>query len=471
MPSSFRKAALCTPLGRLAGVAVTVLVLRVLSWPVAASTDLNARERGVGNNATTTQPATSSDEARRDFFPILPWSPVHGWRPPYGNPRHGVESMAECHFTVAGFARPEDLPLCERLGLAAIMAPPDDEVPWKRPWRALSDEEIDQRVRTMVKLAGDNPAVMGYFIVDEPGTREFPSLAKAVAAVKRYAPGKLAYINLFPGYATIGAPDKSQLGAASFTEYLERYVTEVRPQFISYDNYMVQYSDDLLDAGRARSYFADLLEVRRVALKHDLPFWNIVSSNQIRKNTTIPSPANMMLQAYTTLAAGGRGLSWYTYYGGSGPRPGYAYAPIDHTGNKTETWGYLQLVNHQVKTLGPIMSRLTSTGVFFSGPSLPGSLPPLPGRIVRDIDAKVSPRGFAPTALPVLIGEFQDAAGVDHLMIVNLSLERSANIRFQPQKTYMNKEVFSAQDGHVVPLDEEHGLWLTAGQGALLLLH
>ncbi|MGQ9651426.1 MAG: hypothetical protein ACUVXJ_15060 [Phycisphaerae bacterium] len=83
---------------------------------------------------------------------------------------------------------------------------------------------------------------------------------------------------------------------------------------------MVQYSADLLDAARAGGSFADLLEVRRVALKHDLPFWNIVSSNQIRMNTTIASPANMMHQAYTTLAAGGRGLSRYAYYDGSGPR-------------------------------------------------------------------------------------------------------------------------------------------------------
>lgn len=435
----------------------------------AAEGEIRAAPVGQSGRPATS-PGTTGAGSREDLFPILPWSPVHGWRPPYGNPRHGVESMAECNFTVAGFARPEDLAICERLGLVAIMAPFDDETPWKRPWRVLSDQEIDQRVKTMVEQAGNSSAVMGYFIVDEPGTREFPALAKAVAAVKRYAPGKLAYINLFPGYATIGAPDKSQLGAASFTEYLERYVTEVKPQFISYDNYMIQYSDDLLDTGRGKSYFADLLEVRRVALKHDLPFWNIVPSNQIRKYTTIPSPANMMLQAYTTLAAGGRGLSWYTYYGGSGPRPGYAYAPIDHTGNKTETWGYLQLVNHQIKTLGPIMNRLKSTDVFFDGPGLPDSLPLLPGRIIKEVQSTVSPRSFAKTALPVMIGEFTDDSGGDHVMIVNLSIERSANLRITFTKTYGSKEVISAQDGHPVALDEENGLWLTAGQGALIHL-
>ncbi len=453
-------------------VAITAIISLMAASSICAQAaqEQNKATLNAGCEPSARTSGTAGGSLWEDLFPILPWSPVHGWRPPYGNPRYGVESMAECNFTVSGFARTEDLPVCERLGLAAIMAPPDDEVPWKRPWRALSDEEIDQRLRTMVKLAGNSSAVLGYFIVDEPGTREFGALAKAVAAVKRYAPGKLAYINLFPGYATIGAPDKSQLGAASFTEYLERYAAEVKPQFISYDNYMIQYSDDLLDAGRAKNYFADLLEVRRVALKHDLPFWNIVSSNQIRKNTTIPSPANMMLQAYTTLAAGGRGLSWYTYYGGSGPRPAYAYAPIDHTGNKTETWGYLQLVNHQVKTLGRIMNRLKSTGVFFDGPGMLDSLPPLPGRIIKEVHSTISPRGFAKTSLPVMIGEFTDDSGSDYVMIVNLSIERSGNLRITFAKAYGSKEIISAQDGHVVALDEENGLWLTAGQGALIRL-
>src|SRR5205807_1758717 len=96
---------------------------------------------------------------------------------------------------------------------------------------------IERRIRRMIHAAGTSPAITGYFIMDEPSVSDFPALAKAVAAVKRYAPGKLAYINLFPDYATLGAPDRSQLGTTNYTEYLERFVTEVKPQLISYDNY------------------------------------------------------------------------------------------------------------------------------------------------------------------------------------------------------------------------------------------
>jgi hypothetical protein len=244
----------------------------------------------------------------------------------------------------------ESLPLCEKYGLKAIVHPGKVGIA-KHEWKTLSREKIEQRIRDMIEAIGDSPALVGYYLVDEPGASIFPALGAAAAAVRKYAPGKLAYINLFPGYATIGAPDKSQLETESFTEYLEKYVAEVRPQFISYDNYMVQYSQDMRIGGRAAIYYRDLLEVRRVALAHGLPFWNICSSNQIRPFTTIPSPANLALQAYTTLAAGGRGLSWYTYDIG-----GYDYRPIDKAGRRTATWQYLQLVNRQVRVIGPIMA-------------------------------------------------------------------------------------------------------------------
>jgi len=280
-------------------------------------------------------------------------------------------------------------------------------------------------------------------------------LGKAVAAVKKYAPGKLAYINLYPGYATIGAPDKSQLQTASFTEYLERYVQEVKPQFLSYDNYMVQYSQDLQDTKRAASYFQDLLEVRRVAQKYGLPFWNIVSSNQIRPFTTIPSPANLHFQAYTTLAAGGRGLTWYTYY-----HRGYGYAPIGPEDRKTLTWRYVQMVNHQVKVLGPILNRLQSTGVYFTDPAPVESLPLLPGEFVTEVEC----------AAPLMVGEFRHKEGTKYVMLVNLSLQNSAQAVPKKDGAALEGEVISAEDGLPMPIDYEHGLWMVAGQGVLIKL-
>ena len=416
-----------------------------------------------GGCATTDRQAQAgldrADISSPGFFPILPWDAYHGWGQPWIEERkHGLESIAECHFNMAGFVLPKDLPLCRKTGLGAIMLPSDaafTKARYFRDWKNLSDQQIERRVKDMIAASGSNPAVKGYFIMDEPGASDFPALAKAVAAVKRYAPGKLAYINLYPDYAILGASDTSQLGTATYAEYLERFVREVKPQLISYDNYMVQYSMDFQNRATAASYYINLLEIRRVAQEHQLPCLNIVAANQIRPEKTVPSPANLLFQAYTTLAAGYRGVTWYTYFGDS-----YHYAPITKSGEKTLTWGYLQEVNRQVATLAPVMSCLTSTGVFFSAPPVADHLPLLPGNLIESVTCPS----------PVMVGEFQHQNGERYAMVVNLSLEESAPFTLKTKIPGQSLGVVSAVDGSVSAFDSKAGLWLTAGQGVLLAL-
>ena len=122
----------------------------------------------------------ASDITRPDFFPILPWSPYHGWWKPFVEQRpNGLESIADCHFNMAGFVWPKDLRRCEKLGLGAILLPAAEDVispGYRREWRKLSDQEIERRVQQIVRAAGRSPAVKGYYIMDEPGVLDFPAL-------------------------------------------------------------------------------------------------------------------------------------------------------------------------------------------------------------------------------------------------------------------------------------------------------
>jgi hypothetical protein len=400
----------------------------------------------------------SSDFTARDFFPILHWDPLHGWEGKSCEcETNGLKSMAECNFNMAGFVLAVDLPMCRKLGLGAIVLPPPEAgapLKFQSQWKELTDEEIDRRIRAMVRYAGSSPAVKGYFIMDEPGASDFPALGKAVAAVKKYAPGKLAYINLFPDYATAGAPNLSQLGTSNYTEYLERFVAEVHPQMLSYDNYQVEYSADLKRSEVAASYFRNLAEVRRVGQRHHLPCVQIVAANQLGPEHTIPTPANLALQAYTTLGAGFRGITWYTYYD-----RGYHYASIDVEGRKSPTWGYLSEVNRQVATLAPIMSRLVSTGIYFSAPSPSEGLPLLPGKILEVVACST----------PLMVGELNDPRVGDYAMAVNLSLAQTARLEIKTKVAGQTVRRISAMDGlpHKFDPDKER-IWLPAGQGVLL---
>lgn len=384
-------------------------------------------------------------------YPILPWDPQHGWDGSLERRAQGIASLAECNFGLAGFVERRDLAECRRAGLRAILYDAA-ALPNKLNWNALSDAELDSLVRTWTEGTADDPVVYGYFLKDEPGANDFHGLARAVNAVNHYAPGKIAYINLFPNYATLGASDLSQLQTETFEEYLERFCVEVRPPFISYDNYQVQFSMDLQDASKAASYFTNLIQVRAAALKHRIPWRQIVSSNQIRSYTTIPSPANLALQAYTSLAAGASCVDWYTYY-----QRGYAYAPVDETDTRTQTWYYLAEINRQLQQVGPQMLRLRSLGVYLHKMQVPG-FEALPHEM----------RGALECSEPLMAGSFGGPDGLRYGMLVNLSLMRSAKVTITISAEEGRLEQFSTAAGRFVPLSTSRPLWLTAGQGLLL---
>lgn len=382
-------------------------------------------------------------------FPILPWDRPNESVNTKLSKKYGLSSISECNFNIAGFVKPSDIPLCEKLGLAVIVI---GDI--RRNWSKYSDREIDNAVKKMVYQSMNSDAVIGYYIADEPGASEFSALAKAVAAVKKYAPGKIAYINLFPNYANAG--DKNtQLQAGSYEKYLERYVHIVKPQVICYDNYIILFSDNLKNLKKTKQYYRNLIDVRRVAIENNIVFWNTVPSCQIRPYSSKPSAANIRFHAYTTLAAGGRGICWYPYYSGS-----YEHTPIDASKNKTKTWYYLQKVNEQISMLGRKMNHLNSTGLFFSDASLIKDLPKLPGRLVKQVGSEA----------PVMVGEFEHYDGTKYAMIVNLSLEKTTNITLEPNSNFSKIQLIEPDEGTLKAIEMKHDIFLLPGQGRLFKL-
>ena len=126
--------------------------------------------------------------------------------------------VAAAHFTmwlgVHGAQTPErvqrQIELCEKYDLKAIVATaglPPAQLP-------------------------ESPVVWGYYIRDEPNARDFPELRKTVDEIRKARPGRLAYINLFPNYAS-----EQQLGTKTYEEHVRRFVEEVGVDVLSMDHY------------------------------------------------------------------------------------------------------------------------------------------------------------------------------------------------------------------------------------------
>ena len=168
------------------------------------------------------------------------------------------------------------------------------------------------------------------------------------------------YVNLFPNYASL-----QQLGTDSYDAYLRTYLKQIPLPYLSWDNYSLEH-------GRMDPRFYDNLEqVRRVTLEAGIPFWNCVLANTLFRYME-PSDATFHLQVYATLAYGGRGIQFFTYFT---PDIGnFRPASIDMHGNKTATWDMLRRITHEVHALAPALGSSAALA------SITGPFPPPPAR-------------------------------------------------------------------------------------------
>jgi hypothetical protein len=371
-----------------------------------------------------------------DQFVILPWGWTKGDLAVY-------KDIYDCGFNLAGFVGTDDLNKVAQAGLKAIVMDRTIEVNDKEA--GISLEEISKRVNGIAGKTAGNKAVFGYYLRDEPGAAVFPGLKNWKDAWTKAAPEALAYINLFPNYAN----NEAQLQSKDYLDYLERYVSIVKPSFISYDNYSLM-NDGTLKKG----YFDNLGAVRNIALKNNIPFWNIVLSNT-HFIYIEPSYASLCFQLYTTLAYGGKGISYFTYFA---PDFGnYRFAPVDQFGHKTPTWYILQNVNLQMHAIGQTYTKLKSVNVFHYP------------KIEECPDGLESSHFLSSLKGDhLLVGEFEDPGNTPYIIVVNKSIAKSQalDVTFKEKGSIWQVNNYT---GASEPWTGER-VWIAPGQGTILFL-
>ena len=366
-------------------------------------------------------------------FAVLPWSWTTGGRAAF-------REIRECGFNLAGFVKPDALNAVRDAGLKAIVSDAGTHVGDAEA--NLDEKEIGRRVNALARRTAKHEATYGYYLRDEPGAGAYPGLKKWADAYGKAAPGALAYINLFPNYAS-----PQQMQVPTYAEYLESFVRTVRPKFISYDHYA------LMDDGTLRAgYFRNLEAIRATASGNGIPSWNSVLSNA-HFHYAEPSPAGLRFQLYTTLAYGGRGISYFTYI--TPPIGNFRLAPIDQFGNKTPTWHMLRNVNLQLHRLGPVYIKLKSVNVFHH-PEIPEGCSGI--RTSRWLKGTLSGGNL-------LVGEFEGPGSRQFVMVVNKDLRQSTPFHLQFKKPG-NIGMVSSYTGQILPWKGEND-WLAPGQGML----
>jgi hypothetical protein len=222
------------------------------------------------------------------------------------------------------------------------------------------DAAVKARLDAVVADYSSHPGLGGYFVGDEPSPPAFAGLGEVVAHLRAKDPAHPAYVNLYPNYAPEWAIGPTYEG------HVDSFVRTVKPFAVSYDHY------HFTKTGDGPLFFDNLDTVRRVSAKHGLPFWNIVLAIEhggYRKLTE----AEKRFEAMQTLAYGGKGLLWFTYWQ---PGKDWGEAIIQLDGTPTRHYAEVARINADVQAIGKHLLPATCLGVLTQGPT-----PGVPARL------------------------------------------------------------------------------------------
>jgi hypothetical protein len=258
---------------------------------------------------------------------------------------------------------------------------------------ALSAPDWESRLDAAVAEYTASPALGGYFVMDEPGTKEFEKIAPVVQRLQAVDPAHTAYVNLLPQYAITPAD--------AYEEYVEQFISKVRPQLLSYDYYPFGEKKD------RTTFFDNLATMRSIALRHQLPFMLIVQAMP-HGHYRDPTEAELAWQVFHALAYGARGISYFAYWTPvhvpDADKLKFRYGLIEN-GKPTRHYFEAMRVNRKAAAFADQLASFDSIGVADSGGSSGVSFPIGPIEALEGGD--------------ITAGLFADRAGCFAALLVN----------------------------------------------------
>ncbi len=321
---------------------------------------------------------------------------------------------------------------------------------------SLNNPQKLAKLDALIERVRKHPALYSYFIIDEPSAAAFPALGKLVAHLRALDAAHLAYINLLPTYA-----NNEQLGTkgdmvTAYRDYLRQYIRVVKPSLVSWDHYQFAVAGDSPD------YFLNLAMVRNATIEAHLPFLNIVQAcTWAPAAMRVPGPDEERFLVYTTLAYGGKAISYFVYYS---PDMKGGIATADN--KPTPLYDALKTLNREFLAIAKELQPLRSLAVYHAGMSPPGSTP-LPVSAPFRFDPPVAPMTYKPPerVRGFLLGYFGTGDKPTHAVVVNLDYKTAAKVDLVgPGKM----ESFDATSGAWTAADAKVELRIPPGGGKLV---
>jgi hypothetical protein len=305
---------------------------------------------------------------------------------------------------------------------------------------SVDDMAQRKKLDELVARVRSHPALYSYFITDEPNAKDFRALGRLVTYLRTIDPDHLAYINLFPTYATNEQLGNKGATVPAYEEHLRHYVDIVNPGLISYDHYQFTVKGDSPD------YFLNLSLIRQAAQKADVPFLNIVQACTWTSSMRVPNENEMRYLVYTTAAYGAQGISYYVYC-----CAGHTGGIANSNGTPTALYGALKSLNREFVRIVRELQPLRSLSIYHAG-MLPPGTEPVPKDAAFSIDPPLPAIGFEPPepTRGVILGYFGPkpkkgkAGPPTHCVVVNLDYHSPVVV---PLRSRAKLDLFDAETG------------------------
>ena len=160
-----------------------------------------------------------------------------------------------------------------------------------------------------VSVVKDHPALWGYKVMDEPKASQYADILSYKRAIHAIDPDHPCYVNLRPDGGTFG--DVGSYHTKDYQEYVDRYVAETEPEFISFDEYPC-FPDWVLE----KCWYTEIATLAKAAKENNLDLWGFAATCRFSDGFGLrikPNLPALRLQHYTNLIYGAQGLEYFVW--------------------------------------------------------------------------------------------------------------------------------------------------------------
>ncbi len=326
-------------------------------------------------------------------------------------------------------------------------------------YKVLGQEAYAKRFTEVYNIL-KHPALYGFYIGDEPSTKEdFQASWDSIKCQRVIAPELRPCLNLHTG---MDATKPELLGGRTFREWLRDMAADTGFSNFSYGHY-----DQVVDEYGIDSSFRNIRPIVEAAEQANVDVWNCQLSSA-HYMFRIPNYYEILWQITVPAACGSRGVLWFRFYDRAFG-PNYHGSPIDEYGNKTPLYYDMFRAQRRFNDhYGELIMSLHHKATYVTKQAF-GGYPIYDDALENPIPEMDKISGTE----PAVIGIFENDEGEQYFCIVNESMDKPGvwKLFFDREKYELDELMFNGRDenayGASNSVDHWDGLWLYPGQMAM----